>query len=73
MPEKYVYSLAIWPAHGSNFSDGLHEYLKMMPMADMEMTEAEFEVFRYELKLDGFELHEVSRWPYHVPEPVICL
>lgn len=68
---KYTYTFAVWPAHNSNYSIGLHEYLKMMPMADWAFTETEFEKFRFELSIDGFELHEVSRVPYHDPETVL--
>lgn len=68
---KFVYTFALHPAHGSTFSRSMYEWIGIMPLVDMDLTEAEFEKMRYELKLDGFEMHEVSRVPYHDPETVI--
>jgi len=71
--QRYAYSFALWPAHGTTFSRGLQECLKLYPRIEMTFTESEFENFRHHLKLDGFELHEVERVPYHEPETIICL
>jgi hypothetical protein len=70
---KYNYTFALHPAHGATFSKWLHEYHNLMPMVTLDMTEDEFEQMRYALKLDGFELHEVTRVPYREPETVVVI
>jgi hypothetical protein len=69
--EKYTYTFRPAPAHGSTFSRSLDAVFELVPMITFDFTEAEFKQFRLDLLRDGFELHEISRVPYHVPETIL--
>jgi hypothetical protein len=69
--EKYTYTFHPAPAHGSTFSRSLDAVFELVPMITLDFTESEFKQFRLDLLRDGFELHEVSRVPYHVSEVVL--
>ena len=69
--EKYTYTFRPAPAHGSTFSRSLDAVFELVPMITLDFTEAEFKQFRLDLLRDGFDLHEISRVPYHVPETIL--
>jgi hypothetical protein len=69
--EKFTYTFRPAPAHGSSFSRSLDAVFELVPMITLDFTEAEFKQFRLDLLRDGFELHEVSRVPYHTPETIL--
>lgn len=69
---KYVYGFVPWPDGSFTGSDAMKRLLRLIKHRYEEiMTAKEFGEFRIGLQVDGIELCEIERVPYHTPETVI--
>ncbi len=70
--QKFSYSFSAWPAAKWGFNKAVFELFQIMGnRVELELTEYQFERFKSDLSHHGIVLHEVTRVPYHEPEPVL--
>jgi hypothetical protein len=57
----YDYTFRVYPQSVSPYTNGVRTCFDMYGYLTMIFTEPEFEKFRAELWVDGFDVHEITR------------
>jgi len=69
---RYIYGFTPWPDGDCTLSASMQRLVRMIKYRHEErMTAREFGEFRIGLQVDGIDLHEIDRIPYHRPETVL--
>jgi len=69
---KYSYHFTAYFNPGKNWTRSFMNWVKQTQVGvEMIFTEDEFAKFRYEMLVDGMELHEIERILYQEPELVL--
>jgi hypothetical protein len=68
----YAYSFVLHPSNRVDLPRYVYEiFTRQIIRQEGNFTEKAFWAFQMELDNAGWELHEVERWPYVLPETVI--